>query len=90
MSELMREFILDPTLPLGDNDIMDMIHAAVPVNCCDFVLLDGAWAARVAKMKQRITSAGTGMPVARCYSSRNSGVQRFLDALDTYPVGAAQ
>lgn len=90
MSELMREFILDPTLPLGDNDMMDMIHAAVPVNCCDFVLLDGAWADRVAKMKQRIKSAGTEMPVARCYSRRNNGVHHFLDALDTYPVGAAQ
>jgi hypothetical protein len=90
MSELMREFILDPTLPLNDNDMMDMIHAAVPVNCCDFVLLDGAWEDRVAKLKQRIKSAGTAMPVARCYSRRNNGVQQFLDALDTYPLGAAQ
>jgi len=90
MSELMREFILDPTLPLVDNDVMDMIHAAVPVNCCDFVLLDGAWADRVAKMKQRIKNAGTRMPVARCYSRRNNGIQQFLEALDSFPVGAEQ
>jgi hypothetical protein len=90
MSELMREFILDPRLTLSDNDLMDMIHAAMPVNCCDFVLLDGAWADRVAKMKQRIQKAGAVMPVADCYSRRDDGVARFLDALSHYKIGAAQ
>lgn len=90
MSELMREFVLDPALPLVDNDIMDMIHAAVPVNCCDFVLLDGAWTDRVAKMKHRIKNSGTTMPIASCYSRRNNGVQQFLQALESFPKGAMQ
>ncbi|MGY6215899.1 hypothetical protein ACW73L_12130 [Methylolobus aquaticus] len=90
MAELMREFVLDPTLPFVDNDIMDMMHAAVPVNCCDFVLLDGAWADRVAKMKQRIKTAGTQMPVASCYSRRSDGVEQFLQALDSFHLAAAQ
>jgi hypothetical protein len=84
MGELMREFILNPNLRLGDNDIMDMIHAALPVNCCDFVLLDGAWTDRVSKMRQRIQSAGTLMSVARCYSRRNNGVLQFLEDLANY------
>ena len=85
MAELMREFVLDPNLQMGDNDVMDMLHAAVPVNCCDFVLLDGAWADRVSKMNQRIENAGGGMSVAKCYSRRNNGVLRFLRELKSYP-----
>ena len=84
MAELMREFVLDPTLKMSDNDVMDMLHAAMPVNCSDFVLLDGAWEDRVSKMRQRIKSAGTAMPIARCYSRRNDGVSRFLDDLDAW------
>lgn len=90
MAELMREFILDPSLPLSDNNIMDMIHAALPVNCCDYVLLDGAWADRVSKMKQRIQKAGTIMPVASCYSRRDNGVLRFLEDLTNYSTGSAR
>jgi hypothetical protein len=90
MAELMREFVLDPNIPLKDNDIMDMIHAAIPVNCCDFILLDGAWADRVSKMKLRIQNAGAVMPVARCYSRRQDGVLRFLEALASYRDSAAQ
>lgn len=84
MAELMREFILDPSLHISDNDIMDMFHATIPVNCCDFVLLDGAWADRVSKMIQRIERTGSVMPVAKCYSRRDNGVVRFLDALNSY------
>ena len=90
MAELMREFILDPHSPLSDNDIMDMIHAVLPVNCCDFVLLDGAWENRVSKMKQRIQGAGAAMPVASCYSRRNDGVLRFLEDLANYSGGSVQ
>jgi len=88
MAELMREFVLNPSLQLSDNDIMDMLHAALPVNCCDFVLLDGAWEARVSKMKQRIGASRATMPVASCYSRRNGGVARFLDDLSKFPGGA--
>ncbi|MBW8832082.1 MAG: hypothetical protein JF606_22235 [Burkholderiales bacterium] len=90
MAELMREFILVPNLRLGDNDIMDMVHALLPVNCCDFVLLDGAWEDRVSKMKQRIQRVGANMPVASCYSRRNNGVLRFLEELANYPGGSVR
>lgn len=84
MAELMREFVLNPRLKMSDNDVFDMLHAAVPVNCCDYVLLDGAWTDRVSKMNQRLTKTGETMPVAKCYSRRNNGVLRFLDDLDAY------
>ncbi|MBU1222749.1 MAG: hypothetical protein KKA22_06270 [Gammaproteobacteria bacterium] len=84
MGELMREFVLDPSLAITDNDVIDMLHAAMPINCCDFVLLDGAWASRVAKMKQRIENAGSDFPIAKCYSKRGDGVSQFLRDLESF------
>src|SRR4030095_11635437 len=54
LGELMRGFNLDRTAPMSKNDTIDLMHAAMPVNCCDYVLLDGPWAERVEKMRQRI------------------------------------
>ena len=59
----------------------------MPINCCDYVLLDGAWTERVEKMKQRIAKAGSTMPVAKCFSKRNQGVQAFLDELEGFDQG---
>ena len=84
MAELMREFHLNPNLKISDNDVIDLLHAAMPVNCCDFVLLDGAWADRVAKLKQRIAAARSVLPLACCYSRRDDGVLRFLDELESF------
>lgn len=43
LGELMRSFNLDINAPITENDVIDLLHAAMPVNCCDFVLLDGPW-----------------------------------------------
>ena len=86
MGELMREFHLNPSLPITDNDVIDMLHAAMPINCCDFVLLDGAWSNRVAKLKQRVANAGSLLPVATCYSRRDNGVERFLNDLEAFEI----
>jgi hypothetical protein len=84
MSELMREFYLSSDLRISDNDVIDLLHALMPINCCDFVLLDGAWEERVARLKQRIANAGSVLPLAQCYSRRNDGISRFLDDLDSF------
>ncbi len=84
LGELMRSFVLDPSAPLKDNDITDMLHATMPVNCCDYVLLDGAWAERVEKMKRRIKKIGANMPLAKCFSIRNHGVEKFLCDLEDF------
>jgi len=84
MSELMRGFYLDPHAPIDENDIFDMIHAAMPLNCCDYVLLDGPWVERVEKMRLRIAKSQINMPIAKCFSQRNNGVLRFLEDLESF------
>lgn len=85
LGELIRGFLMDPAASISNNDIIDMLHAVMSVNCCDYVLLDGAWAERVNKMKQRIAKAGLKMPLAKCFSKRNYGVQAFLRDLEEIP-----
>lgn len=84
LGELMRGFHLDPAAPISDNDIVDMLHTAMPINCCDYVLLDGAWEERIKKMKQRIAKVDSTMPIAKCFSRRNEGVQEFLNDLEAF------
>lgn len=86
LGELMRGFLLDPAAPISDNDVIDLIHAVMPINCCDYVLLDGPWAERVEKMKQRITKTGSIMPLAKCFSGRGQGVEAFLQDLEHFTV----
>jgi len=30
-------------VPISENDVIDLIHATMPLNCCDFELLDARW-----------------------------------------------
>ena len=78
MAELMRDLNLNQSAPFERNDVIDFIHAVMPLNSCDFVLLDAAWAARVETMKRRIAKAAVVMPLAKCYSQKNNGVNAFL------------
>jgi hypothetical protein len=78
LGELIRGYVLDHKAPISKNDAIDLQHAAMSVNCCDYVLLDGPWAERVEKMRRRIAKAGTTMPIAKCFSRRSNGVEDFL------------
>jgi hypothetical protein len=84
LGELLRGFILDSGAPMSENDAVDLIHAAMPLNCCDYVLLDGAWAERVAKMKLRLAKSSMVMPLAKCFSRRNDGINAFLADLENF------
>jgi len=84
LGELMRGFNLDSNAQISENDVIDLLHAAMPVNCCDFVLLDGPWAERVEKMKHRVAKSAMEMPMAECFSQRNSGMEAFLSALEAF------
>lgn len=86
--ELMRSFNLDSNASISENDAIDLLHAAMPLNCCDFVLLDGPWAERVEKMKRRVSKTAMEMPMASCFSQRNNGVDNFLVALDRFDKDA--
>ena len=84
LGELIRGFNLDQNAQFKDNDVVDLLHAAMPLNCCDFVLLDGAWSERVEKMRLRIAKTGIQMPMAKCYSRRESGIEDFLASLKCF------
>lgn len=84
LGELMRGFTLDSTATISENDVVDLLHAAMSVNCCDYVLLDGPWVERINKMKQRIAKSGVNMPIAKCFSKRNNGVDTFLDDIEAF------
>lgn len=84
LGELMRGFNLDPSLVIKDNDIIDLIHATAPLNCCDFILLDGPWEERVKKMNLRISKTSMIMPIAKCFSKRNNGVDTFISELESF------
>jgi hypothetical protein len=84
LGELIRGYVLDCKAPISENDAIDLQHAAMSVNCCDYVLLDGPWAERVEKMRRRIAKARTGMPIAKCFSRRGNGVEDFLADLEAF------
>lgn len=84
MGELLRGFIVDSKSPMSENDAVDLIHAAMPLNCCDYVLLDGPWSERVAKMKLRLAKSPMVMPIAKCFSRRNDGINAFLSDLENF------
>lgn len=88
LSELLRGFNLDPKATISRNDVIDLFHAAMPLNCCDYILLDGPWAERVAKMKHRISKTSMKMPVAKCFSQRDNGVEAFLADLEAFDKAA--
>lgn len=84
LGELLRGFNLDPGAKISRNDIIDLFHAAMPLNCCDYILLDGPWAERVEKMKHRISKTPMKMPVAKCFSRRDNGIESFLADLAAF------
>jgi hypothetical protein len=84
MGELLRGFILDSNSLMSQNDAVDLVHAAMPLNCCDYVLLDGPWTERVAKLKLRLAKSPMVMPIAKCFSRRNDGINEFLTDLENF------
>jgi hypothetical protein len=84
IGELLRGFILDSNASITENDAVDLVHAAMPLNCCDYVLLDGPWAERVEKMKLRLAKSPMIMPLAKCFSQRNDGIDTFLTDLENF------
>lgn len=85
IGELMRGFNLDANSDIDDNDIIDLFHAMMPLNCCDYILLDGGpWEERIKKMNLRISKTSMSMPIAKCFSKRNNGVELFLSDLESF------
>lgn len=83
--ELLRDLVLDPNASITANDAMDLMHAIDAVDYCDLVLLDKAWERRVNALHERIADTGIAMPIARCLSMRNGGIDEFLEAIERWP-----
>lgn len=83
--ELSRDFVLDINANISRNDALDFMHAVDAVDYCDLVLLDKAWERRVNGLRKRIAEEGVDMPVARCFSKSNNGIETFLDAIERWP-----
>ena len=83
--ELSRDFVLDLNATITRNEALDFMHAVDAVDYCDLVLLDKAWERRVNGLRKRIAEEGVDMPIARCFSKRNNGIEGFLDAIERWP-----
>ncbi len=80
--ELLRTMLLNKEMKITRNHAIDLLHAVVPVSYCDFVLLDRNWEAQVAQMRTRVSASGMSFPIAKVFSRKANGVERFLNELD--------
>jgi hypothetical protein len=62
--ELLGSFLTDKKLRADRNHAIDVCHAVVPVAYCEYVLLDGHWAAQVERARKRINGDGFFFPMA--------------------------
>jgi hypothetical protein len=82
--ELLREPVLDTNAAIRANDAIDLMHAVDAVDFADLVVLDKAWERRVDTLRRKIEAAGMDMPIARCFSLRNDGLTKFLEAIERW------
>ena len=82
LRELARTFLIDRSLKVSRNNAIDLLHSVVPVAYCDLVLLDKHWQEQVDRMRTRLKNAKLNIPVARVFSRKNDGLNRFLAELE--------
>jgi len=86
LRELARPFLIDRGIRVTRNHAIDLVHAVVPVAYCDFVLLDKHWEEQVERMRVRFADARMDIPLAKVYSGKARGVDRFISAVETYDI----
>ena len=64
------------------NHAVDFVHAIVSVSYCQYVLLDSHWASQIDQSRCRLKRAGHNFPMAKVYSRRRNGLERFFDELE--------
>jgi len=62
------------------NDVLDNLHAVVPVAYCDAVLLDGGTWDRVERARRKLNRVG--IEIAKAFPMRKDGIERFLTYLE--------
>src|SRR5262249_47318897 len=78
LCELVRALSEDKRTKITRNDVDDLFHAVVPLAYCDFVLLDKSWEDKVERIRKRLKAAGRSVPIARVFSGKENGIERFL------------
>jgi hypothetical protein len=81
--ELLRGFLVDQKINVDRHHAIDICHAVVPVAYCDYVLLDGHWENQVKRAEARISGRGRSIPMAKVFSEKKSGLERFLTELES-------
>lgn len=89
LRELMRPLLKDKQRPITQNDAFDFYHAVVPVAYCDFVILDKSWEAHVTQAFPRLKSWGMSAPIAKVYSLKAGGLDRFILELEQWATKSA-
>jgi hypothetical protein len=84
MQVLLRRFLKNRGTKLSSNDGVDLLHAVVPASYCDFVLLDRRWEAAVEEARRELQRCGMNTPIAKVFSERNNGIERFLVQLERF------
>lgn len=80
--ELLRTMLLNQAMRITKNHSIDLLHAVVPLAYCDFVLLDSHWEEQVTQMRTRVSSTGLAFSIAKVFSMKSNGVDRFLTELE--------
>jgi hypothetical protein len=87
---ILRAFVgdlqADRKNPISRNDAIDVLQAVVPGSCCDFVVLDKSWCARLRNTADRLQRAGVDARVARAF--RVSELSELIDVLEAFQAVA--
>jgi len=83
LHELVRTFLINKQIKITTNQAIDLLHATVPVAYCDLVLLDKHWETQVDYVRSRLNARRIPVPIARVFSSKANGVDRFLCELES-------
>jgi hypothetical protein len=83
LRELARTFLIDQGVSVSRNHAIDFMHAVVPVSYCEFVLLDKHWENQVELVRSRLRKTALHLPLARAYSEKSDGIERFFSDLES-------
>lgn len=83
LRELARTLLIDKGLRVSRNHAIDFMHAVVPLSYCEFVLLDKHWETQVERVRSRLSQTTLNVPLAKVYSEKSDGIERFLCELES-------
>lgn len=83
LRELAGTLLMDRSVKMNQNHGIDLVHSVVPAAYGDLVLLDGHWEAQIEKIRGRFSKAKLTVPLARVFSGRRNGIEKFLQELES-------